>query len=542
MTMTKSSKTQQKKERIFVSFLGTSDYKVCRYHFDNEPASGEIKFVQTVTAEKSACEQVVIFCTKKAEETHWKDLEAEFCTSNLPKPIRIRVCDGASEEELWSIFDAIQKEIPENATVTFDVTHSFRFLPLLMTVLLNYLKEVKKVELEKCYYGAWEARDERNIAPVFDLTPFFVLNDWARATSFFDEAGDCAQLYGLVKKTKGNLWKKKDAQSDQKFADNLTKSVQKVDGLISAIRTCRGKTIKEADKSEIFSEAEVEMLKKHFPAFVPIYEQLKSSFPDYAKNDERNGLLAAKWCADHGMIQQGYTILQETMKALVFERWKEVPEKQGILARIERNKKYTLELINACLSCDKIEKWNNPELTRDNVETLRNGDYEIVKLHKSLTNLRNDINHAGLLENSPDPGKLKALLSKFVEGAIEIFGLPTKKVLIGNSFPFPLIRRPVDVRPMRFEAFPKDAEICSFWGHTNTLAVASEFLGVDLTPKTDRPALTLSENQLPVFNGEEFSECWIVSPNYAEAFRTPIGEETLAEKIKSWMLLKICWR
>lgn len=118
----------------------------------------------------------------------------------------------------------------------------------------------------------------------------------------------------------------------------------------------------------------------------------------------------------------------------------------------------------------------------------------------------------------------------------------TKKVLVGNSFPFPLIRRQVDVRPMPLEAFPKDVEVCSFWGHANTLASASEFLGVDLTPKTARPALTLSENKLPTFDGEEFSECWIVSPNYAEVSRAPTGTETPAEKIKDWTLLKISWR
>lgn len=116
-----------------------------------------------------------------------------------------------------------------------------------------------------------------------------------------------------------------------------------------------------------------------------------------------------------------------------------------------------------------------------------------------------------------------------------------KKVLVGNSFPFPLVRRRISVSPMPLEAFPKDAEICSFWGHVNTLAPASEFLGVDLTPQTERPVLKLSENKLPVLNGEEFSECWIISPNYYESFRSPVGEETSATKIESWTLLKICW-
>ena len=117
----------------------------------------------------------------------------------------------------------------------------------------------------------------------------------------------------------------------------------------------------------------------------------------------------------------------------------------------------------------------------------------------------------------------------------------TKNVLVGNSFPFPLIRRRIDVALMPLEAFPKEAKICSFWGHANTLSAASKFLGVDLTPRHERYALELSENSLPLFDGEEFSECWIVSPNYDESFRKLIGAEIPVEKIKSWTLLKISW-
>lgn len=117
----------------------------------------------------------------------------------------------------------------------------------------------------------------------------------------------------------------------------------------------------------------------------------------------------------------------------------------------------------------------------------------------------------------------------------------TKKVLVGNSFPFPLVRKLINVRPQPLEAFPKDAEICSFWGHENTLVSASAYLGVDLTPKFERPVLMLSERGLPVLGEDEFAECWIVSPNYKGAFRTPIGEETPAQKITSWTLLKITW-
>ncbi len=118
---------------------------------------------------------------------------------------------------------------------------------------------------------------------------------------------------------------------------------------------------------------------------------------------------------------------------------------------------------------------------------------------------------------------------------------PLKRILVGNVFPIPRIRRSVRIDPMPPEAFPRDAEIVSFWGHADTLPHANAFLGVDLSPVSHRPALDLSENLLPTLNGEEFRECWVVSPDYVENFRAAIGEEIPAEKIRSWTILKITW-
>lgn len=116
-----------------------------------------------------------------------------------------------------------------------------------------------------------------------------------------------------------------------------------------------------------------------------------------------------------------------------------------------------------------------------------------------------------------------------------------KPILVGNSFPLPYVRRRIVIEPQPPDAFPRGAEIHSFWGHENTLAAANAFFGEDLTPKSARPALSLSENLLPMLDGLEFRECWVLSPNYAAVGRPALGEEVSAVKIKSWTLLKITW-
>jgi hypothetical protein len=118
-------------------------------------------------------------------------------------------------------------------------------------------------------------------------------------------------------------------------------------------------------------------------------------------------------------------------------------------------------------------------------------------------------------------------------------------ILIGNSFPLSLIRREVAIRPVDLnklkQAVAENGPICSFWGHRNTLAPASDMLGSDLSPAGDRPVLSLSPEGLPMLEGATFRDCWILSPDYIENFRPQVGEEVPAEKIRSWQVLHMQW-
>ncbi len=117
-------------------------------------------------------------------------------------------------------------------------------------------------------------------------------------------------------------------------------------------------------------------------------------------------------------------------------------------------------------------------------------------------------------------------------------------LLLGNSFPFSLIRAPVRIEPRSMSdlrAALKDAEVHSFWGHANTASAAEALAGVTLSRPSERPALTLSEDRKPMLDGIEFPECWILSPDYPPGFRPAIGEEVTHEKISGWQILFMEW-
>lgn len=119
-------------------------------------------------------------------------------------------------------------------------------------------------------------------------------------------------------------------------------------------------------------------------------------------------------------------------------------------------------------------------------------------------------------------------------------------LLIGNSFPMNLIKRKVCITTETTDLLrAKIAEsktVYSFWGHSNTVKVASDICGYDLTPDAGlRPELNVSAMGLPCFDGIEFNECWILSPEYIKNYRPNIGEEVQIDMIKKWNVLHMKW-
>ena len=121
-------------------------------------------------------------------------------------------------------------------------------------------------------------------------------------------------------------------------------------------------------------------------------------------------------------------------------------------------------------------------------------------------------------------------------------------LLIGNTFPITHIRRVVHFTPQslpQFQAAAANSIIYSFWGHPETLKTASAAVGFDLTPDhgnpAARPVLGLSNQMLPLLNGIEFTDCWVVSPNYKENLRPPAGQAIVGDNIASWQVLHLTW-
>lgn len=117
-------------------------------------------------------------------------------------------------------------------------------------------------------------------------------------------------------------------------------------------------------------------------------------------------------------------------------------------------------------------------------------------------------------------------------------------LLLGNSFPLPLVHRPVRIEPRSLDELKNLAStrpLLSFWGHENTLSAAAEVLGKDITPRCKRPALRLSADGLPQLDGRCFEEVWVLSPVLPDGYRSPEWQPVPPGLIKGWNVLHLAF-
>ncbi|MGD9819244.1 MAG: TIGR02221 family CRISPR-associated protein, partial [Desulfomonilaceae bacterium] len=346
-----------------------------------------------------------------------------------PSIENIRIPEGKTIEEIWSIFNLIFSQLQQCDEIVFDITHSFRSIPMLVMVILNYAKVVRNVSLRGIYYGAMESLGNlsevqrmpvsERIVPVFDLSAFDELLDWATAIERFLESGDGTMVYRLTGKKAKLIRKTKKAQDDG--ADAMARIASAIENFNGAISTCRGKIINHSietlkDSIKMAKSTEIS------PALVPLLEQLEDRLQVFSGHAVEDGLKAVEWCLEHYLVQQGYTILREFMISQVCA-WLEVdPYDFDQRERIEGLIKHDVKM------------WQKEQDRKSRVKVtldIQEPPYEIFRqkpellvMFSKILPLRNDINHAGIRKDPKPPRTLKHELDQLVS--------QMKKVILVN--------------------------------------------------------------------------------------------------------------
>lgn len=427
--------------KVFISVLGTTDYVECVYTQPDNAVKCSTRFVQEATvlmqcAKWSERDRIVIFTTPEAQKRNWLDdgqtsgqeknpkvqqgLKSRLEALSLKPSIRnIMIPEGKTIDEIWDIFNLIFGELKKSDEVVFDITHSFRSIPMLVMVILNYAKVVRNVTLKGIYYGAmeslgnlYEVRNmllEDRIVPILDLSAFDELLDWSVAIERFLESGDGSKVFALADRKAKAI--KKIKQGPDASADLLNNVAACMKTFSEEVSTCRGLEIPQSItrlKENVTQGLETCME----PAFLPLLEHLDLRLKTFSGKPVEDGLRAVEWCVEHNLIQQGYTILREFLISYVCQGFKIDPTDFTMRERMED-----------CIRKD-VNEWNKSVTKRGRTQSIAIMDDlplmllkqkpEVLDIFGPVMKYRNDINHAGMRNEALAPDVLKSQLNKLV--------------------------------------------------------------------------------------------------------------------------------
>jgi len=429
--------------KVFISVLGSTNYGTCKYEFKEKGfISQDVRFIQEATLQMLNAKEwgnnsagyicVTTEGNKASYKVNWHDdghvnyetneiircqgLKTRLDMLSLPFKVEaIAVEDGKTKEEVWKVFTNVICLLKEHDELYIDITHGFRYLPMLLIVLSNYAKFLKNIKVKSITYGNYEARKD-GIAPIVEITSFSVLQDWTSAANEYVEYGRTKKISKLIIE---------DSESNIEDSKSFIENLKEIEGVFI---TCRSKQIKSGKVFNKFNEY-LKGFKNQtkIEPLVPILEKISKANTSFNNNGNLLNVCAAiDWCYNNNLLQQAITMGQELILSIFIDLLPDIDE------RIKTKKNFRTA-INALLTNDKVfnreVNWHESMLEYESflVKAMSNKIFEsfrqketqslinkqAVSLYIAFTELRNKINHGGVTDD--------VSYNQFEEGFIEFY-------------------------------------------------------------------------------------------------------------------------
>lgn len=396
-----------------LSFLGTSRYESVQYSLDGKVTKAT-PYIQAGLAELyheelcSVDSSIRIFMTDEARQRHWDpegSLQSELHVLLPQVSIEpVMIPQLKNEAELWKVFNVVYGVIPEQSEILLDITHGYRSIPLLGSVVLDYSRSLKRIKIRAIHYGAIEARQD-GIVPIINLSKLDRLFRWNRSVELFVRHGDASGLDGLVGETKRYATMVERNGHVLQTQSRLTATLRQSYELLA---TVRGADILDGGPFIAAQQALKDLAEEDggVSPLVPIYDLVRSRISGFHQGDSANLLYAIALCIDYGLIQQGITLLQESIITILL-----------LLNNLDENGRNQRDAVSryfAYLSRTS-EKYTDPEEEekfQSTVSILKKDTLciPLAEAFNAVRDLRNNINHAGFTATPPRPERFRQTL------------------------------------------------------------------------------------------------------------------------------------
>lgn len=427
-------------KKVFFSFLGFGNYEKVHYYYGEgtgQRIASATEYIQLALVELfctgwTSEDRFYILMTDDAKERNWKKVTEiggerfRFTNSNVTI-VPVSIPKGFTEAEVMEIFETIYKLIDVEDEISFDITHSFRSMPFIASVIFNYSGLLKSASINRVVYGAFETLGTRQqiermpiknrLVPVVDLSSLVFLNELTSAADIFNQTGDVSRLTYLFNEERKKIYSNKMKELGKHF----TLREQELTRFNRAVKFVRGQDIDKLDFDKLLE-------KEGFPEEFPkVYESLFDQFTEKlrrlletngidlkAPKEIKNQLVAILWCIEHDLVQQGLTLLRELivtriMVELRFDDIYNESERRKIESRINM-------AIREKFGNNEGESDVNADLELE--EFIKRFDAEI-NTYNRIQEPRNDMNHGGFRKNPRSPEKLRNDLRELFKAFLE---------------------------------------------------------------------------------------------------------------------------
>lgn len=452
--------------KVFISFLGTNNYVLCKYTID-DVMSKPVRFVQEALIEQTCkdwteTDKILIFCTSKestgengSKEANWFDngqekiydesekIGLQHRLQDLQKRIGLKpqieqldIEAGFSEEEIWDIFNTVYSKLQPYDQIYFDVTHAFRSIPLFSVVLFNYSKTMIGTQLVSIMYGAFEKLgpafkvrelplDER-VAPVIDLTNIARLQE-------YNQIAGSQKGFGKVKQLKEAIASELADKSNQAVKD-LCNSISELDEYIATINI---KAIKAGKFISKFRN-NYKNVKKKMALTKPLsnlLDELNRETADFlGESSYRNIEAAINWTIKHDMLMQAYPMAEEYIVFRVADMFKDIKPSQ---LSTKKYREFISGILGAPVEDFLSKNWKFSLADFPDVANELAEDYlirELRPLYDPIRLSRNALAHANGIEYDELQKGIPNIIEciKHLNAAYETY--PSTKHIIENCY------------------------------------------------------------------------------------------------------------
>lgn len=409
-----------------LTFLGVSNYQETVYTWREQEYKS--RFAPAASCHFLKPEKIIVFLTEDAEQQIFPDFQAALPPGLGVQPVPVPL--GQDETELWQIFNQISSSVQPGEQVAFDITHGLRSFPLIGLMAAAFLRSGLNIELCAVLYGAYDvgALTSEGRTPMFDLTGMITLLEWSSAADRFTRTGDSRYLASLVKSQRKNMaLAAGDDRETLEQVGRLGNLAGALTGISQSLRLIRPHLVmQQADELEhrvekakpaLAGTASARPFELVLDSVVAAYQPLALSDPssaDQVQSYLETARVMIRWYVEREQWVQAVSLAREWLVSWLMVQL-------GISSLTNQAARRRVEFVVGAEADDYLSAKQDGQdfspIFLGNIPDIEN----LLSFWLTFTNVRNDIDHAGMRET---PGNPEDLIAQIKAGIQVIEALP----------------------------------------------------------------------------------------------------------------------